>query len=288
MAAIELMGIKTDSWGPIISCLISKKWDAETNRLYESSIKDPLVIQCLEDQINFLRNRFQSLEATPNSPRLTATNAAQNKRHKIVCSFCQDQHTISYCPKFRGLSGTARSQAIREKNLCNNCLWHDAAAKCTSERRCAVCSRRHHTLLHFEKTEHKTQSKSPIVLLANALIKATTVSGGVEYARVLIDQGSQAFLITEEAATLLALPRQKVSTDLSGVGDGDIKTSSQQVTLTCSPRFPSTFKLTTNLLVLPKLTRTLPEKSFDIDMEQWQNKVLADPTLGWSRNELKK
>ncbi|VVC87768.1 unnamed protein product [Leptidea sinapis] len=53
------------------------------------------------------------------------------------------------------------------------------------------------------------QNEIPDVLLATAVIKVQTSKGSYIYLRVLLDQGSQASLITENAAQRLGLPRFK-------------------------------------------------------------------------------
>ncbi|XP_071057070.1 uncharacterized protein [Onthophagus taurus] len=174
---------------------------------------------------------------------------------------------------------------------------------CNSTSRCHICQKPHHTLLHRDENKQINQStkstKNVIlvstkketknrtassgleseVLLATALVKVKTVSGSSKKLRILIDPGSQASFITEEAANLLAHPRQKIHAKISGLEDGSPKISKWKVDLNVQPHFPSNFTLNTTFLILSKLTQSLPNKNLPISSdEHWNNKILADPT----------
>ena len=166
----------------------------------------------------------------------------------------------------------------------------------------------HHTLLHNDrrtnpkvnqqKTFNSTNKQTPNsgenstkkiqrhvgienkqVLLATALIRVRTANGTYEYLRALIDPGSQASLITEKAATLLSLPREHIQADITGLGGEIPNKSNSKIRVECAPRFSSDFTLTTDLLVLPKITESLPEEDIETDLQVWQNHIIADPVF---------
>lgn len=136
------------------------------------------------------------------------------------------------------------------------------------------CKGAHHTFLH---REHKTPQKSyyekqkPLtkttshvisnsdilpktsnnneqqnILLATALVYAKTFNGEKVYLRILIDQGSQASFITENAAQMLGNPHQRISAEITGVRAGEPKISKSKISVQLSSRFPSQFSLTKN------------------------------------------
>lgn len=328
LRAISNMGMDTSSWGPIISYIISKKLDKETNRLYEQSLSKPRSIQNFDELMEFLEKRFQSLEALgevkgkPETYKQTKAAETWSKKWPIKshhtnsynCIYCQEKHSIFYCRKFRALSIYERTNFVRRQRICNVCLSHKDFEKCNSQTKCQKCNRWHHTFLHYENTrglqkgdrakpqeETKTlthvtntneqekvtshvakkiiQSEQREVLLATAFIKVRGIQGNFELLRALIDPGSQASFITESAAQLLALPRQRMQAQISGVGRSEAGTVKGKILAEISPRFSSNFQVHGELLVLPRVTDELPRKKLaDKDAQLWEQYILADPT----------
>ncbi|XP_071057555.1 uncharacterized protein [Onthophagus taurus] len=303
LQAISNLGIPTESWGPIIGRILVRKWDYETNKQYELSLKEPHKIQDFQDLLSFLRTRFQTLEAIAEPKKRNNPMQAKEAYNKNKCRYCNENHIIHFCMKFKKLTVPERTEYIKAQKLCRNCLSHDKTNMCNSTSRCHICQKPHHTLLHRDENKQINQStkstKNVIlvstkketknrtassgleseVLLATALVKVKTVSGSSEKLRILIDPGSQASFITEEAANLLAHPRQKIHAKISGLEDGSPKISKWKVDLNVQPHFPSNFTLNTTFLILSKLTQSLPNKNLPISSdEHWTNKILADPT----------
>lgn len=77
------------------------------------------------------------------------------------CGHCDQTHPTYCCPTFRSLGIQARWDIVKDKKLCPNCL-RKHQSKCTSESRCKVCGKAHHTMLHShsknksKKGNHKT------------------------------------------------------------------------------------------------------------------------------------
>lgn len=318
LEAIKNMGVPTSEWGPIISHIIIRKWDGETNRQYEMSVRKPKEIQDFESLMEFLRNRFQSLEAISeaNKDKKESFQQGFQKKHwqqktesGSTCSYCKHPHVITSCQKFKELNIAARNKVITDRKLCINCLMHDKTRQCNSNSRCLKCNRFHHTLLHKEsrygaqeassstkayvrenkpKNEEQREPKPVVshvgrqscdVLLATALVKIRTNMGDQEMLRMLVDPGSQASFITEKAAQVLGLPRQKIKAEVSGLGSDNPKVATGKIKVEIQPRFPSNFTLNAELLILSSLTHTLPKNQLEnIDIQQWQNYLLADPT----------
>lgn len=79
---------------------------------------------------------------------------------------------------------------------------------------CKTCKKTHHSLLHTEEEKPKEVknhvAQAPTTaLLATAIIKVKANNGSYQFLRALVDPGSEASFITEEAAQSLGLPRQK-------------------------------------------------------------------------------
>ncbi|KAI5644506.1 hypothetical protein NE865_03395 [Phthorimaea operculella] len=125
-------------------------------------------------------------------------------------------------------------------------------------------------------TKPKTQT---MALLATAIVRTTALDGSWHLLRALIDPGSEASFCTEEVAQLLALPRTKIQTDVTGIADEKPKTSNYTIDATLLPRFPSEYKLPVTLHILPKLTGPLPKTDIpQIQEQSLENKLIADPT----------
>ncbi|KAJ3655405.1 hypothetical protein Zmor_014537 [Zophobas morio] len=169
---------------------------------------------------------------------------ADEMYEKTERKYCQDSHSIYECPDFQAESPEDRWRFINNEQLCTNCLSHDAGKQCFSTASCHKCKRRHHTLLHNDRRSNPKAS-----------------------------------LITEKAATLLSLPREHIQADITGLGGEIPNKSNSKIRVECAPRFSSDFTLTTDLLVLPKITESLPEEDIETDLQVWQNHIIADPVF---------
>ncbi|XP_050077256.1 uncharacterized protein LOC126564294 [Anopheles maculipalpis] len=64
-------------------------------------------------------------------------------------AFDKTGHVGTLCPKLRVRSACQRVNFVMDQRKCVNCLSRQhPASKCPSEKRCQVCSKKHHTLLH--------------------------------------------------------------------------------------------------------------------------------------------
>lgn len=315
LEALNNLNVDTTTWGPLINRVISQKWDSETNRLYEQSLLDPHKIQLLDDQMRFLQTRFQSLEALVHTKATPPKERQYQKTfHELICRYCSQSHSLHVCQKFKAIPTSARLKFVIDKGICKNCLKHTTSTMCQSMNRCQICNKFHHTILHTDgykpesgRVQNKTYGPRGIpssrrgpphqqnnreqqrnttnhigrqnetVFLATALTRVTNNQGVHEYLRILVDPGSQSTFMTEEAAALLGLPRQRIQADVSGLG-GESQVAKWMVEATIRPRFSSTFSLQTKCIILPKLTSTLPSEHLSINTEIWQNDILADPT----------
>lgn len=313
--ALNNLKIKTDSWDPLVVHILTKKLDKETHKLYEQSLNNPKEVQSLENFLNFLESRFQSLDAigsthlnntsskpsNPTKPSPTKYSSMKSFHTSTApCTTCPGTHNNFACETFLKMSPADRMTFAKKKRLCTNCLKKDHFHnQCTSKRTCLKCKERHHTLLHqdtsssIQKDEtkknpndeehinsHVVSDKKNTVLLATALIKVTSSTGATEILRCLIDQGSQVSFITEACVQRLKLLKTKIHTSITGIGQLDAGVCNSKVQLQIQSRTLSQFKINISALVLKTLTKILPEQSIKIDNNEYiHHLILADPTF---------
>lgn len=304
--AITNLGVDTSSWAPFIVHLVLQKVDPETHRLFEQTLCNPKDIPTFETLYSFLESRFQSLEAVGHANRRefqpnkqgggkSFTRGYKSTIRNYVsttsgkCRYCQKPHIIYSCPEFQALNTTQRNSYISKNKICTNCLNHNAKDKCKSQHKYAICQQRHHTLLHSEQksgvaqvnsvaeTQSHFAKQNNSVLLATAMIKAKAADGRTELLRALIDPGSQSSFVTEHAAQLLAASRLKTYAKIAGIGGTDAGTAQYKANLIIKPRFPSEFSLAIDALILPNLTKLLPNDRVRLTVP-WENRIAADPT----------
>lgn len=307
LQAVRNLGVDTSTWGPLIARIIQQKWDPKTSEAYVQQLKTPHEIQEFQSFMSFLESRYQALEAMGRTKNVKAPisekeeasrpQSGQPKTNKNNCRYCGQPHAVVECSKFKALPVWQRTRFVKEKNICVMCLRHANDLTCFSPRKCDECNKPHNTLLHNARDPTRGQERQPkpwmkkenprppvsshlgrqdqSVLITTALIKALSVAGTHEIVRVLIDPGSQASFITQRTAQLLGLPQQKIHAEVTGLGDSTPKVSNKKIEAQIKPRFHDDFEMEVGLLVLPKLTQSLPQKSFDVRMRKWRH--LADP-----------
>ncbi|XP_026323275.1 uncharacterized protein LOC113232713, partial [Hyposmocoma kahamanoa] len=218
-----------------------------------------------------------------------------------TCPLCKtDQHVLMQCQKFLNMTPIGRRNTIRNLQLCKNCLFSHGNNICTSQKKCKLCNKGHHTLMHEAEIENQNNhqnfnqpSTSRInavnnvtnedkeVLLTTVQLRTKTIDGSYITLRGLLDQGSQVSLITEDAAQRLRLKRTKLSAVVSGIGSQSGNCTGA-VNLECKS-IHSDYTLNIEALVMKKLINNLPSTSFSIDNWQYlQNLKLADPNFNVS------
>ncbi|KAF9405281.1 hypothetical protein HW555_013923, partial [Spodoptera exigua] len=190
-----------------------------------------------QSKSNNFNNKIDS-----NKPFLRSSAIKSCATRTQYCPLCKDNsHGLFYCKPFLESGSAEKRNTVQRFNLCENCLVDHKNKSCRSESRCRVCQGTHNTVLHdalqvnavssnMDKSpsmscEDKTQSnvthacKESVVeiLLATALVRIQGINGEYHTMRALIDQGSQASLITENAAQILKLPRRACKGVIVGV-----------------------------------------------------------------------
>ena len=225
------------------------------------------------------------------------------------CPICAEGHYLGKCPSFLRRSVYDRRSEARRLHRCFNCLGPHRFLNCESKRRCSTCRGKHHTLLHStsritptspqvaernelgarnKKTSSPTSSVKALtlsvttrrypVILATAQVILVGPSGIRTRVRALLDQGSEASLVSESVVQLLGLTKHRARVPLSGLGASTACTARSTTTFTLFSICDPNFILETQALVLPKLTSQLPSrKLMDLDLSQFNGLSLADP-----------
>ena len=65
------------------------------------------------------------------------------------CNCCGENHSLTNCPRFAGMTLEKRRDFIRNNKLCFNCLYYGHTARgCLKKSQCTKCRRKHHDLVH--------------------------------------------------------------------------------------------------------------------------------------------
>jgi len=253
----------------------------------------------------FLERRLQTLEAiqptkseaganksSEGSGRSARTHHVQKREARSMrCNLCKKDHLLMMCDEFRGKTANDRRQYVDSNHLFANCLGRHKIHDCPSKRLCSVCSEKHHTSLHdaFRKAQveadvvrtshvaHGTARRQATVPLATARIRVSDRFGNLQEARALIDQGSEATIVTERLAQRLRLPRSHTSVAVFGVGGKQTGVAKGRVNLDVWSRAGET-STSTSTLILPRLTGYA--NSADLPSDDWshiEGLELADP-----------
>lgn len=257
------------------------------------------------DLLGFVSVPPSKQEVEPkNKPIKTRSHHLKSGNTSGSCSFCNNDHYISKCPQYLQLSLDKRFEKIKQLRLCFNCLGKHPAKECESTGRCAVenCKGKHHTSIHRYKTtlgtsvqiysvtntpsdstpvnshsiHHEQSAQISVALLATALIKIQSQSGELVEARVLLDQGSQIFLISEKLTQLLHLPRRHIKREIFGVGGGRCQVSHGAIQVKLFSRW-NNFITETEAVGLPRVSDYVPEFKGSSQWKHLDGLTLSDP-----------
>ena len=116
------------------------------------------------------------------------------------------------------------------------------------------------------------------VILALVRVKLVGSRGDITEARALLDQGSEASLVSESIVQLLGLPKERTFVPLSGLGASAAGVAHSMTSLVVNSCIESDFELRTDALILPQLTsQLLAESIIDLDLQLFSGLTLAEP-----------
>lgn len=155
-------------WEFLSIYLLSKKLDFGSRKAFESERKVdelptlPEFIEFFEKRCTVLEN-LASTDTPPQRKPVKAstfhTSVVSQVPQNPSCLYCNDAyHRIYTCYKFKNLSVAERKQFVKENRLCSNCLGSKHSLTQCKTKGCALCSQRHHTLLHLNYSPKNTHS----------------------------------------------------------------------------------------------------------------------------------
>ena len=137
---------------------------------------------------------------------------------KIKCWFCSNSHKITKCQEFVNLPLDEKRKFVSEKNLCYNYLSNNHAIRnCKSEKHCLKpnCSKRHHTLLHFEKPQENSIDQKESV--TSKRVCDHFERQNIIKTNAILDTGSDATLIRQDVARKLNLQGSSRKLEITNV-----------------------------------------------------------------------
>lgn len=235
---------------------------------------------------------------------------ADVKNSKCILS-CNEMHALYKCPIFKTMSVSDRVELVKSNSLCFNCLSKGCKANnCRSKFSCAVCKKKHNTVLHFPRDQiiskeviqrneaesiHSTLDASApafepgnnlfqtscnfasdlkTVLLSTFVCLLKDDSGECFYCRGILDVGANNNFVTKRLVDKLQLKGERINISVSGINNLSLNVKSR-VSATVLNKDKS-FESNMSFLVVPKLTEFTPAKPLEIDVSSLSNIKLAD------------
>ncbi|XP_070170385.1 uncharacterized protein [Polyergus mexicanus] len=214
------------------------------------------------------------LNADTSSHKIKGSNRASvNNVATEKCLNCSGNHNLMLCDEFKRKSVEQRTQFLKSHKCCFNCLKvGHFPTSCKSKKRCNLCRRAHHTLLHRDsdipvqkisensvsenktlnaqpsgsaapeiknetavasvQTIHSPLKNPPNVLLATAWVILRTIEGRKFKVRALLDQGSAVSFISESLCQTMRTKRSRASLHVHCFGERYSGVAKSQVSLT--------------------------------------------------------
>ncbi|XP_044591939.1 uncharacterized protein LOC123270068 [Cotesia glomerata] len=309
LRALAALEEPTESWDSILIVLLREKLNSSARERWEDC-SSGVVRPTIKNFIDFLKRRTQ---VEGSRAQFSASKPAQEKHtsrfnkhsqqafaastYEASCVFCNETgHQVYSCNQFAALTPYARFEASRNGGWCTNCLKKGyRSSKCTSQA-CCNCKQKHHTLLHFDKSNNfasetpKTQVSSHFAanctnmqaqtssqaLLATALVDIVNHQGKSRTCRIFLDAGSQAHFITEEIASFLNLIKKPANIYVTGIDNTstNVKFSTQAILRSRA----SKYEKSAGFLIVPQISHAMPTIVINhIELGIPKNIKLADP-----------
>lgn len=155
---LKNLEIVVDTWDPILVYITTRNLPSVTQQLWEQSLES-IDMPTYAQLAKFLENRFHALDML-NETSIKTKEIRQKKTNSYhssnvaSCKLCaKATHPLRTCSSFINMNVSARHDYVRNKNLCKNCFaYSHNTATCPVTRTCSKCSKKHHTLLHFDQT----------------------------------------------------------------------------------------------------------------------------------------
>ncbi|XP_047030301.1 uncharacterized protein LOC124637719 isoform X1 [Helicoverpa zea] len=248
----------------------------------------------MKEFIDFLESRALAREnAMETMPVSTPSGVkpgkpACNTAAAVSCKYCNTNHRLYMCAKFKLAADNDKGQFVKKHKLCIVCL-NAHGGKCKLRLKCSICQQRHNTLLHGVEMAKKEASNvatasstatvpcadvgrsdsavamsstSPVkdVLLPTAIVRIITKNGTFIHARALLDTGSQVSFITEKLADQIDCKITPANQLITGILQGT-SNMHQRANFDIYAA-NNNFKLALNCYIAKNITCELPQQSF--------------------------
>lgn len=226
----------------IMAPALSTQWMKFTERYDEPPPLKELTL-FLEKQIRATRDEPISRKEVSTSSTSSTSSPHPARRHgsapkqgsRLVlqnqtvepdkCPLCGYNHSLYTCAQFQGQTPHQRQELAKSARLCYNCLSsRHKSDECRSKGRCRTCSRKHHTLLHFQRSsssgdgdgesatvnlvssQSSDTDESEYILPSTAMVLARA-KGPQLSGRAQLDSGASISMITKRMVNGIQAPR---------------------------------------------------------------------------------
>lgn len=293
LAALKSLKQAVQHWDILLINILAKKVDVYTYRGFylERNTKE---LPTLSQFIDFLEKRALAMENTAeetqeppptnrSSKPIKSVSGAATAKSQQSCKYCQQNHRLFQCAKFKMCTVQERSDFVKNKNLCTLCL-NEHKGRCMLRLKCTVCHKRHNSLLHdqsksSEESQHAATvaaatnqgdsvvsmsgtSTSLDVLLPTAIVRLKNKDGTFSSVRALLDSGSQVSFITEKLTQKSCCEILPTNQTITGVVEGANKVT-QKANCTVFSSV-NNYKTNVSCCIVKNITCNLPQQTFDI------------------------
>ncbi|XP_052871044.1 uncharacterized protein LOC128276627, partial [Anopheles cruzii] len=224
---------------------------------------------------------------TPKTTNTKATYTSSKFSAPQQCAMCAEHHRTFQCDELAALPVQKRREVVTQKKLCWNCLSVGHQVKfCKSKHVCRVCSQKHHTLVHENKSIPEptgtNASLSARVYASTVLLETVTVwvldrYGNRHHARALLDSASMCNFMSKRLAAKLQLRWSKTNTQIVGIAESMHRVK-YETHATIHSKVNS-FYSTENFFIMEKPTSDLPSSVISTSSLKLPDVELADPTF---------
>ncbi|XP_018359963.1 PREDICTED: uncharacterized protein LOC108759145 [Trachymyrmex cornetzi] len=276
--ALKSLKRPVDKWDDILIQILGNKLDSKTFRDWEDTLQSDQ-IPTTDQFIEFVLKKCNTLESVSSKENISTNgkaNQGNSRRSAISCA----------ASAFLTLSVVRRLEEIKKRKLCINCLKskNHIAAQCTSGT-CRTCQLKHNTLLHIDKqgssksittdgspsnqpgasetvnsqtvvTHHMSNCDNKYVMLSTALVDALDAAGKRVSCRVLLDNGSQANLVTREFLSKLSVTTKQHQVSIVGINQ--LVSSANEIATIIIQSRTNSFRLSIDCIVTERITGSIP------------------------------
>lgn len=153
---LKAMGKSAETRDPWLIYLLLSKLDEKSKSQWAETTTD-VDNPAFVDFLKFLARRIDVLESFTSSTKRTNSKLPisghiATNQPSFKCALCKEDHSLFLCPAFNSMNSIQRREWAKESHRCFNCLsLKHPVFKCTSQRRCQHCQRKHHSLLHSDE-----------------------------------------------------------------------------------------------------------------------------------------